>query len=339
MLRIYLYPLTKRNNTGIINPYINLLAEGLSKKFEIVNFKSPSDRGLLDILNYIKRTDIVFFNWIEDLPDKHLGILQTFFFFLLFPYLKLSGKKVIWTLHNKRSHTNKKIFLKRIIFNILLAKSDLILTHAKEGLKNIPSKTPAVFFPHPVKKDKIIKCYPKRDYDILIWGTISKYKGIDGFIRFIAKSNQIRKYKILIAGKITDAKLENFLCNMAKKYPDLNIINNFIEDEDLHEMIKSTKSVIFTYHSNSVLSSGALMDTIPYETKIIGPCTGAFRDMKDEGVLECFTDYKDLLLKIDKVINSPKNTNSLNELDNFLKNNTWSVFSNKLGEEMLNRLF
>ncbi len=73
MKKVYLYPLTARSKGTEVNPYMGNLRDALSKNFQVVNAKKPSNTGIFDILSYLGKVDVVYFNWSEELPITTQG--------------------------------------------------------------------------------------------------------------------------------------------------------------------------------------------------------------------------------------------------------------------------
>jgi len=332
MKGIYLYPITKRNKTGVSNPYVMRLAESLSGKYHVLNKVHPSDKGIIDILKYLKNTNIVYLNWIENLPGRHLGFLQFCLFFLLCGYFRLTRKKIVWTLHNKSSHSAEHRILKNLLYRFMLFRSDLIITHAEEGLKLIPKKTEKLFIPHPVSfSEPLVNDEKDRNYDILIWGTITRYKGIDTFLHYLKDEGVLNNYKIVVAGKTVDGEVLERINNLVEKYPNLVYMNRYIPDDELAGIIADTGVILFTYHADSVLSSGALMDSLQYDINILGPETGAFNDLAKEGLIKTYRDYPDLLEKIKLLKVKSYQEPFRKELKRkFIKDNSWASFAKKV---------
>lgn len=334
---IYIYPNSARGaDTGLYNPYIDDLVDSLDDYYTFVNKGKPSDKGIFDILKYLNRSDYIFFNWIEKLPENKAGKLQTFFLFILFPILKLFNIRIIWTMHNKLSHSKEELYLKKKIFKKMLKNADYIITHSSEGIEYGEqmvkgSKNKIHYFPHPVK-DRRSKEYPKMIYDILIWGTISPYKGIDKFLEFLYKNGLEKKYKIKITGKSTS---DNYFSSISKYQNEfIEIENCFIEDELLKNLIAQSKLVLFTYAKSSILSSGVLMDSIGYGAEIIGPDVGAFHDLEAEGILNTFVNYEELITKVDQQLSKEDSQFNQDNLDKFLKENTWKEFSKTVAAQL-----
>ncbi len=153
--RLYFYPMSGRNKPGEGNPYSGNLIRALDTHFRVVNRKDPSRNGIINLLKYINRTDILFLNWVEDLPDRKHGYLQTLAFFLMFTYLRWRKAEICWILHNKFSHYKKNRWLKSFLFRFLATRCTRIITHSEEGLEYIRHYDPGhrnqiIFFHHPI---------------------------------------------------------------------------------------------------------------------------------------------------------------------------------------------
>jgi len=299
--RIYIYPLSSRDkNLGLYNPYIDDLIHSFSEYYTFVNLESPSKTGIFDILKYITKLDYIIFHWIEKLPEMKGGFLQTLFLFCLIPFLGLFKVKIIWTMHNKMSHSGKSPGLTKAIFKLMLRKSNLILTHSNEGIdfgdELVPGSVHFTYYlPHPVKDRRLDKSLEK-EYDILIWGTISPYKGIDKFLEFLHKNKLENKYSILIVGKVSNPEYNDQLQQYSND--KIRIDNRFIEDDLLQNLISKSKLILFTYSKASILSSGVLMDSLGYGANVIGPNVGAFADLAKDGIIDNYYDLDEMIDKI-----------------------------------------
>jgi len=330
MKKLYIYS-AKGKKLDVYNPYIDDLIHSFGEYYTFVNLEKPSKTGIFDILKYITKLDYIIFHWIEKLPEMKGGFLQTIFLFFLIPVLKLFRIKVIWTMHNKMSHSGKSPRLTKAIFKLMLRKSNLILTHSNEGIDfgdQLVSGSMhfTYYLPHPVK-DRRLDRIPTKEYDILIWGTISPYKGIDKFLDYLYNNNLEKKYRILIVGKVSNPEYDMQL----QKYGNdsITIENRFIEDELLQNLISKSKLVLFTYSKASILSSGVLMDSLGYGANVIGPTVGAFADLSKDGIINNYYDHDDMIQKIDSQISEGGKVNK-SALDNFLMENSWPKYAEKV---------
>jgi beta-1,4-mannosyltransferase len=335
--RIYIYPITARGTDESGNPYIKNLVKSLSDRYLIINKDKPSNNGIIQLYQLFFKTDIVFFNWIENLPERKAGFIQTLLLLSILRIFKISGKKVLWTMHNKVSHTHTKIKLKQYVFSRLLKLSDFIITHSTEGInygKEMGGKNNIRYFPHPVVMSEIKEAKNNADkvYDVLIWGLMTPYKGLSRFLKFL-KENNINHFSILIAGKfVSDDYYKEVL---AYKTDKINIINRFIEKDELEIFMNQSKVVLFTYQDSTVLSSGVLMDTLAHGATILGPTTGSFSDFAKEGLLFTYKDFGELTGLIQKILKKEISINQ-NKISEFLKNITWERYVEFLETKFLN---
>lgn len=331
-MNIYMYPISDVNKSISKNPYIDKLIETIEKNgCNIVNKNKVSRFGIFDLLLYIRKVDTYYLNWIENLVDRRFGWIQALVFFVVFFILKLFKKKIVWMMHNKLSHSKKGLFLKIITNYLLINYSDSILTHSLDGVRfaNILLKNDKniEFIHHPLENNtNNINHNLDRDIDILIWGSISPYKGIDTFLEYLHNTQLAKKYNIHIVGKITDSKLAEKL----NQYVNNKIVieNEFVSTKRLEELFARTKIVLFTYAGYSTLSSGALMETLSYNNHVIGPNVGAFRDLKEEGLINTFTDFKNLIEKLEGGLLDEELNNK--KLDIFIDKNSWNSFAHWL---------
>lgn len=334
--KAYIYPISMRSNKGPYNPYLDNFMDSLSGDILFVSRGNPSNYGIIQLVKYINKVDYIFFHWIEDLPDRIAGEIQCMFLFILLAYSKIKGIKVIWVLHNKLSHERRRIYLKEFVIRVMSWFSNLIITHSSEGIvflkkynKNNIEKT--VFLPHPVV---LRECpnIPEKKYDIFIWGTMHPYKGISEFVSFCAKNPIASKLKILIAGVFTNDDYFNKV--IMEKTENIEILNRFIDNNQLLKYTSMSKYVLFPYSGESVLSSGALMDSVGMAAKIIGPRKGAFADLGELGLISVFDSFSDILDIIEKIgKNNDKNVmEEMENLKSFAKDNSWPNFSRKINK-------
>jgi beta-1,4-mannosyltransferase len=330
MKKAYIYPVTFKEKV-IANPYIQDFICCLSDHIHFLNRDRPSKYGIFDIFRYIHQINLLFLNWPEDLPDKKGGLIQALTFFLIIFLARLKRIQIFYTLHNRESHKTRFILIKKSIRWILFRKADYILTHSSSGIELLPdqkTKEKALYLPHPFSIKPIVpaKRIKEKEYDILIWGTVQPYKGVDAFLSYCRKNIQLGNLKILVAGIISPDSYVQCITQFAS--PNIKIINRYINDEDLVMFIEKSRIVLFTYLKDSVLSSGALVFSMQQKALILGPDTGAFHDMYQEGLIEVYHDHNSLYEKIQLLLN---NRNSyLIRSDLFITENTWSRFSEKI---------
>lgn len=326
-IRGYIYPYSGREGR-MTNPYISNFIEALKGRIDIMNGDRPSNSGIFDILKYVRKINILFLNWPEEILEKKGSIFQALFFIILVYYLRLRRVKIFLTFHNKESHFSNKKRLKNWLRNFSIRKSDYIITHAKEGIPIIEklsknSKTRIRFFHHPILTPINVKRTKPELYDILIWGLVTPYKGIDKFLEY-TRDTCPDYFKILIAGRISDPSYREII--LSYRSSQVLIVDEFVSEELLEDYISKSRLVLFTYLESSILSSGALMDTLKYAPLIIGPNHGAFRDLQEEGLIFTFNDYAHLT----ELLNATNIKPDVEKIHSFVNANSWKNFGDRI---------
>jgi beta-1,4-mannosyltransferase len=335
MLSIYFYPKSDPQLDKSSNPYVFNFERSLLKSHRIVN-KYINKKGVLDLFKYLLTSDIFLFNWIENLATKKLGKLQVAGFLVFLFGAKILRKKIVWILHNTYSHDIKKNSWTNFMFSLMMKHASLILTHSLSGIDfakiNYPKfSSKIIYLIHPVQEVIPVISESQQKFDILIWGVILPYKGIVQFLEFIKGSKDWSSIKILIAGKCFDDEYKMLL----NKYLSENIIffDEFYDIKEISRLANQSKFILFTYRSDSVLSSGSLMDSIRMGSNIIGPNFGAFKDLSSYSFMHTYNDINEII----KILKTKKNDLKSNsrEIQNFCIENSWDYFIEKLDKELI----
>jgi beta-1,4-mannosyltransferase len=130
------------------------------------------------------------------------------------------------------------------------------------------------------------------EYDILIWGSQSPYKGVTDLLKYNYENTGMQNSRIVIAGKFST---EEFYQEALRfKAPNVTFINRVIEDDELLDLFSRSRFVLFCYRKNSVLSSAALAQTLSYGKTVIGPDAGAFKELSKEGLVYTYRSFEEL---------------------------------------------
>ncbi|NJO67966.1 MAG: glycosyltransferase family 4 protein [Bacteroidetes bacterium] len=177
----YIYPVNANSKPEVYNPYIENFILYLSSRFNFLNKNDYSKVGILNIVKYHFRIKYIFLHWIENVPDRKFGVLQSLFF-ILYLFVFKGNRKIVWVMHNRISHFKEHLYLKRLLFKLVLKKSYFIFTHSSDGVeyaRELGRTDNVVYLAHPVVFHE--NASQVKEFDILIWGSILPYKGIDSF--------------------------------------------------------------------------------------------------------------------------------------------------------------
>ena len=329
-MRAGVYPNLLTKNCIGVNPYIQDFIENLeSQGVQVIN--APHKNPLVSLfLKQNMSMDVCFLHWIENVPLYKYGYLQFVLAFMYILILKLRKKKIVWFLHNKEPHEKTSFSLGIFLMKILVHFSNLIVTHATDGVKLINDYYPDCidkvhFLDHPTK-DRL-SLFSKKDnpsYDLLIWGAISKYKGIAEFVQYLTKKQS--HLKVLIIGKCESKEYYSQL--LSSKSDNIQVENRALTFEQLAVCISDARFVLIPYIPKSLLSSGILMDSLSLGAKIIGPNVGSFKDYSQNSQLEVyvFNNYDD----IEDIIHRYPDSIDVSAYLQFLNEYSWPSFMKKM---------
>lgn len=214
------------------------------------------------------------------------------------------------------------------MIHLLLRKADLIVTHATEGIKVVQDQYPkavakTVFLHHPTK-NRIEEYIPQPpETDLLIWGNISRYKGVPEFVRFATQHSLKLKTKII--GKCSSQELLEELHKESNEM--ISIEDRSIPFDELKQEIRRSRFVLVPYAAESILSSGILMDSLSFGAKVIGPAVGSFRDYATEPLLNVYTFHT--FDDIQELVDKANEATDIAGYNRFLNAHSWNEFGKK----------
>lgn len=317
------------------NPYIQDYIEALNRLPDVRVINPVHKNPLLSLLPPSRWGDVFIFNWFESIPDFKYGPLQavTATAFLLLQ--RIRGKKIVWMLHNKKPHAQGRDNMKTFLARLIAKNSSLIITHSEEGVRLVHDDFPYAahkvhYIDHPTKCRLPLATAAhtaEKKYDLLIWGTIARYKGIFEFVDYI-RTNKIDHLRICIVGGASETVFKDLkaIC------PDnITLINQRPSFDELADYINQSEFVLCPYAPETILSSGMLMDSLSFGAKVIGPEVGSFKDYASNSRLNVYTfkSFDD----ISGIAQRHKHDEvSLANYRRFLEENDWTHYAQKLAK-------
>ena len=331
---VYIYPDRTYSTYPDANPYREDLAKGLSDAGINVIRSRTAWLGTMDFFLYMWKMDFIVFNWIEEVANRTMGGIQTVAFLLVLPLLKIFKVKIVWTVHNKVGHNKKNVRIAGKIRIIMAKKADLIISHTQHGLDELPSPDKKKkHYPHPFK---IAINEPYNDHapivDLLLWGKLAPYKGILEFLQYLDDKGLKHRFSISVQGECNDVvylqKIKNFECQ------NIEIHNTYLSSADLSAMMHKAKIIVFTHKAGSVLSSGALVESLGHLKTIIGPAIGNFNDFKSEGIIYTYNGFDELVTIADELIKGTLPLINPNEIKKFMAPYSWKSYAKFILHEL-----
>jgi len=238
---------------------------------------------------------IINFNWFENIDNKRQFIKK----YILLYFLHFSGKKIVFTLHNKQPHykLNNNISLGIKMMQILCKISDAIVglcpdTEIVLKSLNVPGSVSKKLniIPHP---NYIFK-YKNNDHSdlrqqykfasddmiLLFLGTIYPYKNVELLLDVFQKINN-HNIKLLMAGEVSDKKYQKKLLSKIKNKSNIICDFRYIPENEIAKYHNTSDIVILPYHKTSSLNSGAIYLSFSLKKTVICPDIGSINALKD----------------------------------------------------------
>lgn len=269
------------------NKYIPIIISVLkSAGFDIVPIEQTTRK-----INHI---DAFIFNWYETLPRNH----RWYHFFrrcINILVLKLLGKQVNCTIHNRQPHEGQSWY-STVITKLLLKASDHVFILCDDTLDVISGYTEIEKI-----KEKIVKIplptytgvygSPSDDcpsmtgeMKCLYFGEIKPYKNTGLLIESVMELEEKCKIHLTIAGKCLDNDYINQLKTTVKKSNAITLDIRYVPDEEIVEMLKQFDLLILPYNIQSSLNSSAVVLAFSYKRTVISPLIGTLKELPYEDI-------------------------------------------------------
>ena len=332
-LKYYFSPPPTKKKT---NEYVNNFYETLSKEVDLVNYNKKAFSRSFDYLKFSLKSDVMILNWPEDILHLRFGVIQLFVSYFTFLFFKMKGGKIIWVCHNKDSHTKKYKPLRILTRKFYTRFADKIIVHSEDALQYLADvKNKVTFLNHPVYSQSVLhkEINEKSSIDVLIWGKIISYKGLNEFI------TNYKKYKCTFNVLITGEADKQYLKILQKNASGTNIMveDNFISENQLETYFSTCKIILLPYLDSDTFSSGALIHSINSNKVIIGPHVGNFIDLEKIGACKTYSNNDQLFPLLKKLLSDDNYYNQVLEsvrkgIGNYYENNSWHNFVQHLLE-------
>lgn len=325
----------------VFNPPIdkgNLYPQLISQHLEIENVHVYSLKAFLSSMALRKDIKIIHLNWFENLKGRTiLSIFVDFClrcFFLLF--IKISGRKIVWTMHNNAPHDSASHGLESRFMSILMKYADIIVIHSRVSEQIILSndvtlKQKIRYVPHPNyvgSYGSILKSSSSHSsLRLLFIGAIKPYKNIE-LLADVVKSFNGNDVSLIIAGNAKDVEYGEKLSKYIDGISNVELQLGFIKDSEIPILLSKCDLVVLPYNIKSSLNSGTIILAFSYMKTVISPLIGTVSDLENRADLLLSYDYNDRLTHQEKLKQTIGVALELKEKDN-------SVFD-KMGRSCYN---
>jgi beta-1,4-mannosyltransferase len=334
------------------NPYQKLLIEEMAPLGFTVEFGSYPFGvfPLIKLLRKHKNIDVLHIHWIADLLKQAVWsdnmVIYRFKCLLLVIecwLIRLSGIKIIWTIHNKFAHEgyDKK---KELLYRKALAKGvNKIIVHSKAALifleemyeMTLSNKTEVI------EHGSYANIYPKISIErselrskvnipnnamvIGYFGQIRSYKGVESLIDSINELAERPDIYLFLAGLVRPEEYTATLLNLIKS-ENIKFKFEYLSDQDLINYINMTDIICLPF-ADSLTSGSTILAMSCGKALLLPDKAKIFGCVPEQGV-KYFQSQEHLKQMIEKL--------EINELEimgntnlNKAKQMTWNVMAQK----------
>ncbi|ASJ07624.1 glycosyltransferase [Thermococcus pacificus] len=274
-----------------INPYNSLLYENLiALGIRVEEFSVwKLVRGGYDIWHI---------HWPElvlNTPSYLMATLRAKAFLSLMGIARKRGIKIVWTVHNLRSHEGFHPKLEERFWERFLGMVDghisLTSIGQEELFRTYPQlrRVPGFVIPHGHYRDvypnnisrkqaRALLGLPMDSRVILFIGQIRKYKNLPSLIRAF-NSLPEKDVRLVIAGKPVDRELTNQLFKLVKSDSRIMFHPKFIPSEEIQVYLNSADLVVLPY--SEILNSGSALLALSFDRPVLAPAKGSMIELRD----------------------------------------------------------
>jgi glycosyltransferase involved in cell wall biosynthesis len=282
MKKILMFPFTRSKS----NHYINHLTVLLSKPYEMTGFDELRKWRIHQWLKY----DAYAFNWFEDCGIRPLK--DSFFRLCFLTVLHFSGKKIIWTIHNRQPHERSRL-AKLFIYLLSRWSSKIhILTPSTVPVMSLSKwEKKIVYVPHgdyfedyPSSNLNLYDKYqiPKQKKILLFMGMVRPYKNIELLIEAFEQARlAANHWTLLICGMTTTESYRRQIETLANR-KNIVLDFSFIEDAYMSAYLRQATFLIAPYNKDSSLNSGTVWMAASYAKSMIVPDIPCVQDLGND---------------------------------------------------------
>src|SRR5690554_3006865 len=270
------------------NKYIEIMVRALQEN----GFKVHSLDNFFSSKPHFQSIKLVHLNWFENVDDSSFrSALRSFVrkMFVL-SVIRMSGKKLVWTMHNRASHEKRTGWFSRTITRCLIRWSDRIIIHSEKSREIIGDQYPVAaeklfYLPHPDFIGTYGPIPPALEQDIsgplklLFIGALKPYKNIELLIKAAGEFNE--EVSLTIAGKPITSAYKQIIEEMADAAGNIQLTLEFIPDHALPGLMQQADLLILPYDLDSSLNSGTAILAFSYKKTVICPEIGTIEDLKE----------------------------------------------------------
>lgn len=280
------------------NPYQKLLVKHLAKlgvQIEEVDCRTI----FLPILLKHGKPDFVHFHSVHSFflsPSRFKSVTKLLVFISQVLILRLIGVRIIWTVHDLKSHSSRYLGIDRFGTTLFTRIAHGIITHYDVAKREVitalrlQNANKVFVIPHgnyiDYYENKIDRVEARTALNIphssLVFLFLGRIEGYKGVVEMIDAFKQLhhKEAQLVIAGKPETEQLEELLKQKIAGDDNIQLISGFVPDDQIQVYMNACDVVMFPYLD--ILTSGAVLLAMSFSRVCIAPRKSCFTEVLDD---------------------------------------------------------
>jgi beta-1,4-mannosyltransferase len=289
-------------------PYLDRLrAELEGRDVEILPIRTFR---LRDALRCLRRVQAIHLHWIEylyraDSPGLLAWARAAYRAVRMIAWIgvmRLAGKRVVWTVHNRRPHESSHRRLDGVAFAVIRRLSSTVIVHSAHARQTLvdngwdgdriavaPHGNFEGVYPRSTKSRSAIRKMlglSPDSYLFLAFGQIRHYKNLSGLIEAMKRLPD-EDAELLIAGAPVPAVLGEQLREQSAGDPRIKVVDDYVPSDDVTALHEAADAAVFAY--DEIFTSGALLLALTFGLPVVAPSRGSAAEIVQPPGIECFS--------------------------------------------------
>jgi beta-1,4-mannosyltransferase len=294
------------------NPYLRLLRGALARQ----GVETVEGRPRLAWAMRARSTiDVAHLHWLEIYVHARGGmaarvprlavvvyLARAVRFLLLLTVLRLSGVRIVWTVHNLRPHEQAFPTLDRLLMRAVALLSHALVVHSRYAHARLVGEyrwlaRPVWIAPHGHYLDDYPPAATARDalraelgipgdaFVFLLFGQLRRYKRVDRAILAVRGLDRSDVH-LLIAGAPLDDEVRDEVVGAADGDPRIHLRLEFVADAEVAGLHETADAAVVAYPE--VFSSGALLLALSLGLPVVAPRGSAAAEIAEPPAVVTF---------------------------------------------------
>ncbi len=273
------------------NPYTRLLYEAMETEARV----DVDGFSMFEPLQ--RRYDVWHVHWPEDFLSYRSSGAAYFYVaaeLFLFAWARLSGTRLVWTVHDLGPHESYHPRLERLFWPLFLPMVDGIISlseTAREAAYDrfpVLRSVPSAIVPHghyrTAYPEPVSKAQARRQFGLnseapvmLFVGRVRPYKNVVSLVQTF-RQWKTSEARLVVAGNPVSDDLGGRVQTAAKADPRVHTALRFIEEDEMPALIAGADLVVLPYES--IMHSGSALLALSYDRPILVPDRGAMTELR-----------------------------------------------------------